>query len=390
MKNLMKLCAILGMLQVSSLAAAADISWTDGNGNQDWFDADNWDDGSGNPGVPTNADTAHVNAGLTADVNASATVGRVVLENDAIINIDAGGDLDVVAGFGQPGQILQGNNSTSASDLNVDGSLTVAAEFAIGNNQGSGTMTVGATGVVNANGPWLIGGHLAGADGTINVNGGTINATVAQMALGWNGTGTLNVNGGLVDVTGVMNLGVNNAASNGDIVINAGEVISAGLNIGNNLGSGSLLMEDGAKYTNNGGFVQSIGSTVTINGSAEFEFTLSTLEDVEALVLGSPDWIFSGTPSVTGILGSVIVTNFVDLPGDFDGDGDVDGNDFLKWQVDALSATELDDWEMNFGTGVSVASVAVAVPEPSSILLLGVLGLIPVFASRRRAATFFG
>ena len=43
-----------------------------------------------------------------------------------------------------------------------------------------------------------------------------------------------------------------------------------------------------------------------------------------------------------------------DLPGDFDRDGDVDGNDFLIWQLGGspvpLSASDLTDWATNFGT----------------------------------------
>jgi hypothetical protein len=42
------------------------------------------------------------------------------------------------------------------------------------------------------------------------------------------------------------------------------------------------------------------------------------------------------------------------LPGDFDNDGDVDGFDFLKWQrgesPNPLSAEDLADWEVNYGT----------------------------------------
>jgi hypothetical protein len=59
-------------------------------------------------------------------------------------------------------------------------------------------------------------------------------------------------------------------------------------------------------------------------------------------------------------------------PGDFDTDGDVDGRDFLAWQRGEspapLSATDLTDWQNNYGTGGGLASFA-AVPEPGSLLL---------------------
>ncbi len=47
----------------------------------------------------------------------------------------------------------------------------------------------------------------------------------------------------------------------------------------------------------------------------------------------------------------------IDGDGDADNDGDSDGNDFLVWQ-------------QNLGTGVPVAPVAGAVPEPSGALLM--------------------
>lgn len=62
------------------------------------------------------------------------------------------------------------------------------------------------------------------------------------------------------------------------------------------------------------------------------------------------------------------------LPGDFDVDGDVDGDDFLKWQRGEspfpLSRTDLADWETNYGSSVLLTAVTVAVPEPAAVLLM--------------------
>lgn len=55
------------------------------------------------------------------------------------------------------------------------------------------------------------------------------------------------------------------------------------------------------------------------------------------------------------------------LPGDFDGDGDVDGHDYLVWQRNP-AVGNLSDWETNYGMGSQLA-VANAVPEPSSLFL---------------------
>jgi beta-glucanase (GH16 family) len=61
---------------------------------------------------------------------------------------------------------------------------------------------------------------------------------------------------------------------------------------------------------------------------------------------------------------------FVALAGDFDGDNDVDGRDFLAWQRNP-SLGNLADWQANYGTNLPGDEGAVtAVPEPSSMLLL--------------------
>lgn len=66
-------------------------------------------------------------------------------------------------------------------------------------------------------------------------------------------------------------------------------------------------------------------------------------------------------------------------PGDVDGDGDIDGQDFLMIQqgigTGTFTATDLADWQSAYG---SASLAAAAVPEPSScLLLLCGMGLIP-------------
>ena len=53
------------------------------------------------------------------------------------------------------------------------------------------------------------------------------------------------------------------------------------------------------------------------------------------------------------------------LPGDFDGNGVVDGDDFLFWQLDP-SVGPLTDWENNYGNVATFSAVSSAVPEPST------------------------
>ena len=88
--------------------------------------------------------------------------------------------------------------------------------------------------------------------------------------------------------------------------------------------------------------------------------------------------------------------------GDFNTDGDVDGDDFLKWQTGFGTTTyagprngdadwdadvdgdDLIQWQSNFGVGAA-AAVVKAVPEPSSFVLV-LLGGLSLFAYTRRRA----
>ncbi len=80
-----------------------------------------------------------------------------------------------------------------------------------------------------------------------------------------------------------------------------------------------------------------------------------------------------------GVLLSVIST----LPGDFDGDLDVDDQDLTAWEAGVgapgFDTAGLLDWQRNYGTDLSPVS---AVPEPSAVVLL--LSLTGWLAARRR------
>jgi hypothetical protein len=84
-------------------------------------------------------------------------------------------------------------------------------------------------------------------------------------------------------------------------------------------------------------------------------------------VTGYDDFDFEGLHGEVAdySLGLTLVPD--ELGGDFDGDGDIDGRDFLLWQRNP-SVGSLADWQANYGEG-SLAAVA-AVPEPGTLLML--------------------
>lgn len=73
--------------------------------------------------------------------------------------------------------------------------------------------------------------------------------------------------------------------------------------------------------------------------------------------------------------------------GDFDGDGDVDGRDFLVWQrgetTPALDPALLAEWQGAYGGAGPLATIG-AVPEPSSLLLAAMS--VALLVGRRRSA----
>lgn len=69
------------------------------------------------------------------------------------------------------------------------------------------------------------------------------------------------------------------------------------------------------------------------------------------------------------------------VDGDFDGDLDVDGADFLGYQIN--DPTEIPTWAANYGNGTALPSIA-SVPEPSSVLLCVLGGVAALSATRRR------
>lgn len=89
-----------------------------------------------------------------------------------------------------------------------------------------------------------------------------------------------------------------------------------------------------------------------------------------------------------GYIDNVRFSSTEGAPGDFDVDGDVDGNDFLVWQrgetTPPLDPGLLAAWKANFGSGGGGVVVAGAVPEPASGLLL-LSALIGIFATSRSA-----
>ena len=139
--------------------------------------------------------------------------------------------------------------------------------------------------------------------------------------------------------------------------------------------SGALVFDGTLRVSLINGFTPTAGQSFNLFDWISQNGTFDTLDlpALAGLAWNTSALYTSGMLSVAAGLG-----------GDFDGDGDVDGRDFLVWQRNP-SVGNLADWQTNYGTG-SLVAASVSVPEPSTWLLLSLAVLGGKLARRQRLA----
>lgn len=275
----------------------------------------------------------------------------------------------------------------------------------------TGTVVVDAVGQHAGN---LILGMNPGGNATVNITGGWLKVEDAAYGLsdgivsvGDNpaATAVLNLSGGklttktlLKGVGGTFNFngGVLSAESVGFTLVNNGGTIAPGNSPGLTHIMGDLTMNSGSIEIEIAGNGTSDYDAVWVDGTLEAGGSLNVLLDGYTPVEGDVFEILSfglanggfdlNLPALANglawdssellVSGALSVVAEVAQDGDFDGDGDVDGRDFLMWQrgetSDPHSPTELEQWQNGYNAGQLAASTAV--PEPCSLLL--VMGLL--------------
>jgi hypothetical protein len=130
----------------------------------------------------------------------------------------------------------------------------------------------------------------------------------------------------------------------------------------------------------------------SFDGSGPFDVSLDLFENGswDELYTGRfslraiPDGIYLGiytvvlvpeTAEVTLTKVTLNITGTPSFPGDANGDGIVDGSDFIQWQTLPGGAAMIDKWRESFGAGGG----ARAIPEPAA----GFLTLLALFAYRK-------
>lgn len=144
-----------------------------------------------------------------------------------------------------------------------------------------------------------------------------------------------------------------------------------------------------------------LASTGASNRIAEGNLLGSTplLSNGGSLALGSPintnllddetDLVLRyNIPGVGQVTGSILFTGLLvsdDLPGDYNNDGSVDAADYTVWRDGGSpdgTRAGYDLWAANYGRLAAASAAGAAVPEPSSVVLLLMLGAATGLARR--------
>jgi hypothetical protein len=306
--------------------------------------------------------------GITAGSNWQPSKYDVAVINNGNVVVDAVGQHAGVL------QIAPSAGNTATLSVN-SGWLKAATEIQVGSATGDGTLTIAAAGTVFA--PVVTIGTQGELNGAGDIVGNVLNNGLVSPG---SSPGTLDVSGNFAqNAGGVLKMEIASTSSFDQ------------LNIGGALMAGGTLDIDLLSFSPAAG-----------NSFDLFDFASSlsgfTL-DLPSLS-GGLEW-FTDNLLTTGELS--VVSASVAEDADFDGDGDVDGRDFLIWQRgfgltgqennslgDANGDGDVDPldlavWQAQYGQPTELAASQAAVPEPTCIGLLATFCLATCFRRSRAA-----
>lgn len=371
----------------------------------DWMTSENWNDGGADPFPPFGPSIPDLGTRVEIRTSTFGVDAPVIGPGD--VAEAHGVRIGRVAGEGlltMTGGTL--DTADSCTPLPFKCNLRVRVGAAEGDTPAErlpGTFNLSG-GVVTADTLWV----GSGSYGEMNMSGGEVNTrgslsfdwtfdagSVLNMTAGVINVGSslrmfrqslLNIDGGSIFVSGFAGLGYTNEdvtqTPNVTVNINSGLLESASyLRV-----EGSVVVDGGILRANSFNEALSTG-TVEINagGILQFDNTQESIAAVQSLITSGYLTTIEASPLVVEIVNfegtdyTQVSSIGAGLAGDFDGDDDVDGLDFLKWQrgesPGPLSASDLSDWETNYGTVGGALLASTTVPEPTAVALAMLAGI---------------
>ena len=333
----------------------------------DWNRGSNWNTlSSPNSAEESAVFGSAIGATQTVFTNAAVTVNDMQFNNANSYIVSGGGTITLADGA---------NVALPAPGITVSqGSHQIQAPIALND-----AVTIDASsGQLDLNNGINTNGNALTLSGSVNVNhsitgGGTVSA-MASAALGTAGS---------------------TALTGSDLTLAAGSTLS--IDIAGTFANQFSAFEGINTATLGGadleitldGFTPAPGDTFEILDSVTLSGLLGNVANGATLSTSGGE----GTFVVNYGAGSAFESNSVVLSGftlsggtlgDFDGDGDVDGDDFLAWQRTDGTSGGLSDWTSNYPTALAAAAGASsAVPEPSTALLVA-FAMVLMSAPRRK------
>jgi autotransporter-associated beta strand protein len=322
-------------------------------------------------GANTFAGPVTVNAGVLRSNNAAG------FSNSSAITVNGGaldmnGITDTVASLeGSGGTIAQGTAgltlAASSGTTTFAGAITGTATLTKRGDASqilSGDNSLGAVSL--SAGSLLFNG--SNTTGTVTVSGGTLGGSGSV-----SGAVTVNSGGHLAPGASIESMGL------GALTLNAGSIIDIELGAP---GTSDLLSINGA-LTLNGGSV----NLIDLGGLDAGTYTLAVYGSKVGSIatLGTP----TGPSNFNYKLAASgnFLNLFVSIPGDFDLDGKVDGNDYAVWRKNDGTSSNYDLWRANYGraagSGAGGSLGGASIPEPATAFLI-IFGAAPFLGRRFR------
>ena len=330
-------------------------SWIDDQITNSWRVAANGNfasAGNWNVSIPDQYDIAGFNVAGTYSVNfVFNEFSDRIIQRDGNVTFTLNGTTYTIGSTTVEGSVIVGRYGGNAASLTIAGGTLATKDIVLAQDAGSsGTLIVGAGGILNANGNVYVGGEYLGAGGTgvLNVNTGgaaSISGTIKAFA-----NGTINYNGGTFNAGGINLVGggkmiVSPATGGARKFLHAGTlsidtVTGSKIDLASNAmiaSAASTGSWNGSAYTGVAGLIATGrnggawtgGGIVTSQTAAKSPNTLTTLgvaasSDALGITAGQTATWFGNTVSAGDTL--VLYT----FAGDANLDGVISGDDYFQ------------------------------------------------------------